>query len=306
MEEIRTFLESSTIHGLVYISTAKKSIVRSIWILVVIGGFSGASFLIYQSFQNWNQNPKRTTTETLPLKGITMPKVTVCPPKSTYTNLNYDLMMIKNKTLHDSTRTRITRYALRLIQDYSFNELMSNINLLQDENRYYNWYHGYSELLLPFWGRAKCNKLKDPKCGKVSLRYYLNTMASQGNISTQYFGEKFDAEKVKKDIIFHITIGGIPGGDNLTAYFEIDKIMINGIDQEYGSLVWLQNKSDSHYSGESNCSKEQTYQLYRKISSEEIYNLEMDQVPGFKIKWQHRQPKAIIPANMSNSFDFKR
>ena len=93
---------------------------------------------------------------------------------------------------------------------------------------------------------------------------------------------------------------------NMTAYFEIDKIMINGIDQEYGSLVWLQNKSDSHYSGESNSSKEQTYQLYRKISSEEIYNLEMDQVPGFKIKWHHRQPKAIIPANMSDSFDFKR
>ena len=95
-----------------------------------------------------------------------------------------------------------------MLLDYSFNELMSNINLLQDDDRYYNWYHGYSELLLPFWGRAKCNKLKDPKCGKVSLRYYFNTMAGQGNISTQYFGEKFDAEKVKKDIIFHITIGG--------------------------------------------------------------------------------------------------
>ena len=36
MESIRNFLESSTIHGLSYISTTRKY-VRVFWILVVIG-----------------------------------------------------------------------------------------------------------------------------------------------------------------------------------------------------------------------------------------------------------------------------
>ena len=52
MESIRNFLESSTIHGLSYISTTRKY-VRVFWILVVIGGFSGAGVLIFTAFQSW-------------------------------------------------------------------------------------------------------------------------------------------------------------------------------------------------------------------------------------------------------------
>ena len=52
MEEVRTFLDSSTIHGLAYISSTRKFF-RVIWVLVVIGGFTGAGVLIYQSFDSW-------------------------------------------------------------------------------------------------------------------------------------------------------------------------------------------------------------------------------------------------------------
>ena len=93
MEGVRTFLESSTIHGLVYIATTKKSLAKIFWILVVIGGFTGAGVMIYNSFQSWNDSPIKTTIETLPITEITFPKVTVCPPKNTYTDLNYDLMV---------------------------------------------------------------------------------------------------------------------------------------------------------------------------------------------------------------------
>ena len=90
MEVLRTFLESSTIHGLVYISTTKKNLARIFWILVVITGFIGAGVMIYNSFQSWRDSPVKTTTETLPITEITFPKVTVCPPKNSYTDLNYD------------------------------------------------------------------------------------------------------------------------------------------------------------------------------------------------------------------------
>ena len=86
MEGLRTFLESSTIHGLGYISTTRK-LVRFFWIVVVILGFTGAGVIIYQSFQDWQDNPITTTIETRPIREITYPKVTVCPPKNTYTDL---------------------------------------------------------------------------------------------------------------------------------------------------------------------------------------------------------------------------
>ena len=88
---LKEFLESSTIHGLVYISTTKR-LTRLFWILVVLSGFSFAGFLIFQSFQNWSESPIKTTVETRSIAGITFPKVLVCPPKGTFTDLNYDLM----------------------------------------------------------------------------------------------------------------------------------------------------------------------------------------------------------------------
>ena len=77
IQEIKQFLELSTVHGLSYISTAKKWS-RLFWILVVIGGFSGAGYLIHVSFDNWKQSPISTTIEILPISQITFPNVTVC------------------------------------------------------------------------------------------------------------------------------------------------------------------------------------------------------------------------------------
>ena len=98
MEGVKTFLESSTIHGLGYISTIRR-LVKLFWVIVVIAGFTGAGVLIYRSFQDWDENPVTTTIETRPITEITFPKVTVCPPKDTYTDLNYDLMMTENMIL---------------------------------------------------------------------------------------------------------------------------------------------------------------------------------------------------------------
>ena len=99
MKNIQDFLESSTIHGLQYIPRTNQ-LLKLFWILVVAVGFAGAAGLIYQSFQAWDESPVKTTIETRPITEITFPRVTVCPPKNTYTDLNYDLMKIGNMTLN--------------------------------------------------------------------------------------------------------------------------------------------------------------------------------------------------------------
>ena len=92
MEGVRTFLESSSISGLNHISTSKKC-ARAFWILVVITAFILSGFLIFESFDSWSNSPVRTTIETLDMREIKFPKVTVCPPKNTLTDLNYDFML---------------------------------------------------------------------------------------------------------------------------------------------------------------------------------------------------------------------
>ena len=150
MEELTTFLESSTIHGLAYIATGKK-FVRLFWVLVVIGGFTGAGYMIHESVQSWADSPVKTTIETHPISEITFPKVTVCPPKNTYTDLNYVLMKTENMTLDIDTRNELANYAVELLYDHLHNNIMKNMTMLDEKDRYYNWYHGYTKITLPHY-----------------------------------------------------------------------------------------------------------------------------------------------------------
>ena len=175
MEVVSSFLKSSTIHGLAYLTTSRKY-VRLFWILVVIAGFTGAGILIHASFQSWADSPVKTTLETLPITEITFPKVTVCPPKNTYTDLNYDLMMAENMTLDNDTRKELENYVVEMLYDKLHDIFMKNMNKLEERDRYYNWYRGYSEIRLPYFNLRE---------GRVNC--FVETAASSGSISTQHF-----------------------------------------------------------------------------------------------------------------------
>ena len=224
MEEAKTFLESSTIHGLIYISTGRKC-ARLFWFLVVIGGFTGAGYMIYQSFQDWNDSPVKTTIETLPISEITFPVVTVCPPKNTYTDLNYDLMMTENMTLDNDTRQELTIYATELLYDHLYEDLIENMQMLEDNDRYYNWYHGYTEI-------------KTPASTSRGLFYCtVDTAASSGTISTRYFGDKFDEDKVERNIQYSVHVNPpdyVKNNPNVTLHFEIEKLSLKDLSTEHG------------------------------------------------------------------------
>merc|ERR1712197_179709 len=143
----------------------------------------GAGALIYESFQSWDESPVKTTIETHPIEDMTFPKVTVCPPKNTYTDLNHDLIMAERITLDNDTRNELANFAVELLYDQLHKTMMKNMSKLEDNDRYYNWYHGYTKIELPFIDYF----------GHVD--YTVHTAASSGTISTQHLGEEFDADK---------------------------------------------------------------------------------------------------------------
>ena len=167
MSILRQFLESTTIHGLAYIaSTAKLS--RLIWILVVIIGFSTAGFLIYQSFQSWEESPITTTIETLPISEIKFPKVSVCPPKNTLTNLNYDILKTKDMTLDRQVRDQLFREALEIIDSSHSNITKKIFRKVEDKNVFKNWYYGFSQMQMPYFGQSN------------EIHYNISTSATSG------------------------------------------------------------------------------------------------------------------------------
>ena len=144
MDVFKEFLETSTIHGLGYIVSTKK-LSRFLWICVVLAGFTFAGILIQESIDSWTKNKISTTIEQFPISEVTFPKVTVCPPKNTFTNLNYDLMVTENVTLNASTQnTLITDFIKKLIERKT---LKDEKYFFYEENKARNRYLGMSESL---------------------------------------------------------------------------------------------------------------------------------------------------------------
>ena len=99
MNIVNEFLETSTIHGLSYISSSHSKISKCLWSLVVIAGFAGAGYLIQSSFSDWRESPIASSVSTHSIADLEFPTVTVCPPEGSNTALNYDLLRLRNRTL---------------------------------------------------------------------------------------------------------------------------------------------------------------------------------------------------------------
>ena len=149
MEHVKKFLENSTIHGLVWISRTRR-FDKVFWLLVVLGGFVTAIALIRASFYNWEQRPTITTIETLPISKITYPNVTVCPPKYSFLNLNFDIFQSEEVNISQDSRTELFEFTLDVIQEEFYGEMIKNLSKVVDPDRFYNWYQGYTKERYPY------------------------------------------------------------------------------------------------------------------------------------------------------------
>merc|ERR1712067_164550 len=95
-QTLKDFLESSTIHGLVHISTAKSKTARTTWVAIVVACFAYAIYMINNSYEEWQESPVSTTITTHPITELEFPTVTVCPPRGSNTALNHLLEKVKD------------------------------------------------------------------------------------------------------------------------------------------------------------------------------------------------------------------
>ena len=298
---VREFLESSSIHGLSYIASSNRC-TRLFWTFVIFSGFSGAFYLINQAFNTWAETPISTTIEMLPIKNLKFPNVTVCPPKHTFTNLNYDVSRGASMTIEEETRNRWIEYTFQLIHDPIFNKFWDDMSIIEEEKRFHNWYHGYTQILPPHYEGNQ-------------LVYAVVTENSRGKISTRDFGKEMNKEKVIKDFLCAIYFfPAFEENENSSLEFKIKKqnfnISLNNIREEsYDNFVWTDpenkndnfayNQIDAHINEASkNYSNFEDFyvkaSLLRNISERELEKSQIQSMPGFEIKWE---TKNSIPIN---------
>ena len=278
MEGVTTFLESSTIHGLTYISTTRKY-ARLFWILVVITGFIGACLLIKESFESWSESPVKTTIETLPIAKIKLPKVTVCPPKNTFTDLNYDLMMTENITLTKEMRDEMFKYTLEVINEDSFTE--NNWTKFHEEDRFFNWYHGYTRIKSPYYHSHD------------GIKILIETSATSGVFTSQYFGEPFMPVLVERKLWYQpypYRLKSVKENKNVTLHFKVEKVSMTGLALGSWDAVGLQYtvldaNLTTFYTNFTYPSHIKYLFLTRDVSSEDVETQRLDVMPGFRFSW---------------------
>ena len=189
MGVVREFLETSTIHGLFYIATTDK-LARLFWMFVVLTGFMGAGVIIQKSYASWKVNPVSTSLETHSIANISFPRVTVCPPKNTFTSLNLDMKIMENRTLDNKTKNAITEILPSIIFDSDLEEKFSIFSLTTPVWR--GWYRGDTSISFPY--------------DHSPLTIFYKTSALSGSLSSPFFKEPFHLETFQPRLMFKIAI----------------------------------------------------------------------------------------------------
>ena len=224
MGVLKEYLESSTIHGLAFISSP-KSIIRLFWLCVVVAGFSVSGYLISKSIRNWNESPVKTTIDTLPINDISLPKISVCPPMNKLTTLNYDLKRAEKMTIAKETRERLFDHGIGLLQEYYFKQLLEDLAIVGKEERYLSWYQGSEKISFPY------QDYEDDEDGSRKRRIEIQSVKLSDSIIIE------QSERAKETII-HITHDAPVGRSNISVSVTVGK--------NVEGTIYMNNDKEEH------------------------------------------------------------
>ena len=242
--------------------------------------------MIHSSFQSWAESPIKTTVETLPIDEIKFPKVTVCPPRNTYTDLNYDLMLAENITLTEEMRDEFVKKAKKIINEHAF---MGDLDLLQEDDRYYNWYYGYSEMRRTYTSKSS---------GKLVQRIY--SSATSGVVTTQYFEEQYNPSLERRKVYGGVGVyppESVKRNKNVTLHFNLEKLSNTGMTKgSYDDLKldgrFLELELTSASSNFTPPVADTNSYRYRHIVldrylKDDFKNNQIERMPGFRLSWYY-------------------
>ena len=118
-----------------------------------------------------------TTIETKAISELNLPVVTVCPPKGTFTNLNYDLVTINNTLMGEDQIKSLKTFIHKAIIDQEFEAVSEEDKSYMIKGKYESWFKGITQFTLPET--------------KTKTTFYLWTTASVGEAETPNFGADY-------------------------------------------------------------------------------------------------------------------
>ena len=130
----------------------------------------------------------------------------------------------------------------------------------------------------------------DKECAEDKLRYDVNTAATSGTISTQYFGHKFEKDKIERDLKYVVRIHPpkkYKKNKNITLYIDIENNLLQKYEKFYSSFS--STDTDTKLSRAISPPVYKWYALQRKMSEDGASDLQVDLMPGFRLTWHYNK-----------------
>ena len=127
---------------------------KFLWFLIVLTAFTVAGWLILSAYSAWQLDPVSTSITTHPITELDFPTVTVCPPLTTHTALNYDLMRADNKSLSDKDRTDLKTETFEILTKPSHEEYIRIMVATANKDNLNDIFEGYQSIPEPYIGNS--------------------------------------------------------------------------------------------------------------------------------------------------------
>ena len=137
----------------------------------------------------------------------------------------YDIRITKNRTLTEELRDEMFEHAFEISEEDIL--FLNNWSKLHEKDRFYNWYHGFTEIKRPTYDYV------------YGINYYINTSATSGVVTTQYYGEKFQPDLVDRKLHYEVHVippESVRNNQNVNATFQRGEKMFSIFSHLLGSL----------------------------------------------------------------------
>ena len=122
-------------------------------------------------------------------------------------------MRAQNITLTEEMRNELIAYSSQVIDEHTF---MEELDILREDDRYYNWYFGYSMIRRTFLNSDE------------QWNYLLDTSATSGVVTTHYFGEICQPKILWWNIYHQIQVFppmSVKNNTNVTLHFNFEQAL---------------------------------------------------------------------------------
>ena len=120
-KSVTEYLESTSIHGFGYLSTGRNILEKLFWLIIICTCFTLAALLIRQSIEEASLNPVMTNVETVEVRDIPFPAITVDsgdPDPMGYAENIFNGLDFKGKELQDKFAVDLDKMILKMNSSY--------------------------------------------------------------------------------------------------------------------------------------------------------------------------------------------